>query len=156
MAASSANIPKSFILRTEFKQATFIRSIITDLPSALNWMAVHPAHRRLGIGTLLMDIGVSLADKHDVEAWMEASSMGRPLYEQHGFRSLFKISFDTTRNGATDGWRRCEHEMTPAPFYPMWRPKRGIWEIEGASVRMPWDLGAEETKNRKDGKNGSC
>ncbi|KAF2475866.1 uncharacterized protein BDR25DRAFT_379440 [Lindgomyces ingoldianus] len=112
---------------------------------ALNWMAVIPTHRRLGVGSLLMQHGIKRADSLSLECWLEASAMGRPLYEQFGFQSLFKIAFDTTRKNATDVWRKCEHEMTPAPFHAMWRPKQGVWEEEaegeGKEVKMPWELG---------------
>src|SRR5690242_8481550 len=93
-------------------------------------MAVHPSHRRHGVGSLLMQVGVTRADELEVEAWMEASSMGKPLYEKFGFRSLFRIGFDTERRDATDQWRRMQHEMTPGDFFPMWRPKKGVWESE--------------------------
>ncbi len=106
-------------------------------------MSVIPSHRRLGIGSLLMAAGVSRADELGVECWMEASDMGKPLYEKYDFRSLFKMAFDTGRKGVGDVWRKCEHELMPPPLFMMWRPKRGVWETEGKEVRMPWDLGAE-------------
>ncbi|KAF2656092.1 hypothetical protein K491DRAFT_628904 [Lophiostoma macrostomum CBS 122681] len=93
---------------------------------ALNWMAVHPSYRRLGIGTSLMRAGIATANAHDVEAWMEASAMGRPLYEKHGFTSVVEIQFRTEKDGASDIWRRCEHEMKPASVHAMWRPRKGI------------------------------
>ncbi|KAF2726801.1 hypothetical protein EJ04DRAFT_547525 [Polyplosphaeria fusca] len=111
---------------------------------ACNWMAVHPSHRRRGVGSLLVQIGVSRSDELKVETWLEASSMGKPLYENFGFRSLFKIAFDTEKRDATDQWRRAEHEITPPPIFPMWRPKQGLWEehIMGITkgVKMPWEL----------------
>lgn len=112
-------------------------------------MAVHPAHRRLGIGSLLMAAGTTRADSLNLECWMEASSMGKPLYENVGFRSLFKIAFDTDRKDASNVWRKCEREMTPPPFFAMWRPKGGMWDIYAADgerrgVKMPWELGVEQ------------
>jgi hypothetical protein len=106
-------------------------------------MAVDPDHRRRGVGTLLMAAGLELADKLNVETWMEASSMGRPLYENHGFRSLSCIAFDTEKPDASDVWRRCEHEITPQPCFAMWRPRQGLWEVEGLKVEMPWNLGPQ-------------
>ncbi|KAF2188671.1 hypothetical protein K469DRAFT_565438 [Zopfia rhizophila CBS 207.26] len=110
---------------------------------ALNWMAVLPTHRRHGIGSLLMQWGITHADHLQIEAWMEASAMGKPLYAKFGFRVLFKIAFDTEKRDVSDEWRKIEHEITPAPFCAMWRPKGGVWEIEGKGVRMPWQLGVE-------------
>lgn len=114
-----------------------------DVVPALNWMAVHPAHRLCGIGSLLMNAGIKKADNLNLECWLEGSNMGKPLYEKFGFRSLFKIAFDTEVSGASDEWRKCAHEMTPAAVFAMWRPKRGLWKLEnGQEVEMPWTLGA--------------
>ncbi|KAL5117129.1 hypothetical protein ACEQ8H_004954 [Pleosporales sp. CAS-2024a] len=109
---------------------------------ALNWLAVLPSHRLRGVGCLLMDVGVQRADELDLECWMEASGMGKPLYEKYKFQSLFHLAFDNQRPGASDEWRKCVHEMTPPPIFAMWRPKRGVWKSEsGDEVRMPWALG---------------
>ncbi|KAF2197265.1 hypothetical protein GQ43DRAFT_475600 [Delitschia confertaspora ATCC 74209] len=104
---------------------------------ALNWMAVVPAHRSHGVGSLLMERGIKIADEKGLEAWMEGSEMGKPLYEKFGFRTLFKMCFDTAKKDASADWRRMEHEMTPAPFHAMWRPAKGIWD----GSKMPWELG---------------
>lgn len=115
---------------------------------ALNWMAVHPAHRRCGIGSLLMEAGIQKADNLEVECWLEGSSMGKPLYEKFGFQSLFKIGFDTEKPGASDVWQKCAHEMTPAAVFAMWRPNRGQWTFEnGQEVGLPWTLGSQPVWN---------
>lgn len=111
-------------------------------------MAVHPAHRLCGIGSLLMKAGTKKADQLDLECWLEGSSMGKPLYEKFGFQSLLKVAFDTEVPGASDEWRKCAHEMTPAAVYAMWRPKQGIWRLEsGQEVRSPWSLSAQPVQN---------
>ena len=89
-----------------------------------------------------MNIGIQRADNLNLECWMEASAMGKPLYERFEFRPLLKIAFDNERPGASDEWRKCAHEMTPPPIFAMWRPKRGLWKSEdGREVKLPWDLG---------------
>ncbi|EUC44346.1 hypothetical protein COCMIDRAFT_6324 [Bipolaris oryzae ATCC 44560] len=108
---------------------------------ALNWMAVDPAHRLRGIGCLLMDVGVVRADELDVECWMEASAMGKPLYEKFGFQSLLKIAFDTEKPNASDEWRKSAHELTPAPIFAMWRPTKSSRQGSRGEVQMPWTLG---------------
>ncbi|KAF1995265.1 hypothetical protein P154DRAFT_624114 [Amniculicola lignicola CBS 123094] len=101
---------------------------------ALNWMAVHPSHRRCGIASMLMTAGLGDPIKDDKEAWMEASPMGKPLYEKFGFKALLKIDFDMTKTDPSNVWRKMQHEMTPGPIYLMWRPKRGAWDIK------PWAM----------------
>lgn len=113
----------------------------TDMVLALNWMAVTPDHRLRGIGSLLMNVGIMRADDLNLECWMEASSMGKPLYEKFGFQALLKLAFDTDLPGASDEWRKCAHEMTPQPVFAMWRLSSGKSEINGGEVKLPWALG---------------
>lgn len=103
-------------------------------------MAVRPEHRLRGIGSLLMKAGIARAVELDLECWMEASAMGKPLYERFGFQPLFKIAFDTEKPNASDEWRKCAHEMTPGPFFAMWRPKQSA--NAALEVTMPWSLGS--------------
>jgi GNAT superfamily N-acetyltransferase len=110
--------------------------------AALNWLAVIPSHRLRGVGSLLMDVGIGRADGLNLECWMEASTMGKPLYEKFGYQSLLKLAFDDERSDASDEWRKCAHELTPPPIFAMWRPKRGLWNSEdGKDVKRPWNLG---------------
>jgi hypothetical protein len=89
-----------------------------------------------------MKIGILRADKLDLECWMEASSMGKSLYEKFGYESLLKLDFDNKRPDAGDEWRKCAHEMTPPPIFAMWRPKQGQWKSEdGEDVKKPCNLG---------------
>jgi predicted N-acetyltransferase YhbS len=111
-------------------------------------MAVHPAHRLCGIGSQLMKAGIKKADNLNLECWLEGSDMGKPLYEKFGFQSLLKVAFDTELSGATDEWRRCAHEMTPAAVFAMWRPRQGVWRLEdGQDVGLPWTLGCQPVLN---------
>ena len=106
-------------------------------------MAVHPNHRRRGIGSLLMNIGILRADELNLECWMEASAMGKPLYQKFSFRTVNTIVLDTENSSSSDEWRRCAYEMTPKPIYAMWRPKQGEWKNGRGEVKLPWDLEVE-------------
>lgn len=114
---------------------------------ALNWMAVHPAYRQRGIGSLLMNAGIYQADQLDLECWMESSSMGKPLYAKFGFQSLIKLAFDDEEVCASDEWRKCAHELTPPPIFAMWRPKKTASALAARNmedIKMPWSLGVEK------------
>jgi GNAT superfamily N-acetyltransferase len=144
----SQDVPRLYFLKHVLQpqigrhsRALHMNCLSTPLtPPALNWMAVHPSHRHLGIGSLLMTVGISQADALNLECWMEASAMGKPLYEKFQFQSLLKIAFDNERPGASDEWRKCAHEITPPPVFAMWRPKRGLMS-KHEDRRWPWDLG---------------
>ncbi|KAI4947816.1 hypothetical protein J4E86_008332 [Alternaria arbusti] len=110
---------------------------------ALNWMAVDPAHRNRGVGSLLMHVGITRADGLDLECWMEASAMGKPLYDKFGFQSLLKIAFDNEKSEASDEWRKCAHELTPPPIFAMWRPNKSSGAGPQAGFQLPWSLGTK-------------
>ncbi len=112
-----------------------------DVPIALNWMAVDPDHRNRGVGSLLMHVGILRADGLDLECWMEASAMGKPLYAKFGFQSLLKIAFDNEEPEASDEWRKCAHELTPPPIFAMWRPKKSSGADPRGALHLPWSLG---------------
>lgn len=42
-------------------------------------------HRKKGYGTALVQYGNDLADKLGVECYLDASDMGRPVYEANGY-----------------------------------------------------------------------
>jgi hypothetical protein len=90
-----------------------------------------------------MEIGILQADKLNLECWMEASSMGKPLYEKFGFQSLTEITFDTDAPGTSDEWRRYAHEMTPQSVFAMWRPRAKHRTDAQGEIQMPWVLGTE-------------
>lgn len=90
-----------------------------------------------------MQVGITKADELRLECWMEASDMGKPLYEKFGFESLLRVAFDCEKPNASDEWRKCAHEMTPPPVFAMWRPKEGVRIAGQGEVKMPWALGVE-------------
>lgn len=50
--------------------------------------AVHPEHQRRGIGKLLMEYGMRIAEQADLPIYTEASQAAISLYEKLGFRRL--------------------------------------------------------------------
>ena len=85
-------------------------------------MSVLPAHRGRGVGGLLMAWGNSFADERNCQCWMEATETGKRLYERWGYSVLFKVCVEASKDDAGLLWRKLQREMTPEPFYAMWRP----------------------------------
>ncbi|CAN9079198.1 unnamed protein product [Alternaria alternata] len=69
--------------------------------------------------------------------------MGKPLYDKFGFQSLLKVAFDNEDSEASDEWRKCAHEMTPAPIFAMWRPKKSNGANSQGGFNLPWALGTQ-------------
>ncbi|CAN9113244.1 unnamed protein product [Alternaria alternata] len=69
--------------------------------------------------------------------------MGKPLYDKFGFQSLLKVAFDNEDSEASDEWRKCAHEMTPAPIFAMWRSKKSNGANSQGGFNLPWALGTQ-------------
>ncbi|KAI1337259.1 acyl-CoA N-acyltransferase [Xylariaceae sp. FL0016] len=55
-------------------------------------MAVHPDYQRRGIGRLLMQWGIDMAEKLGLPIYLEATDAGFPLYKSMGFERLTHVS----------------------------------------------------------------
>jgi GNAT superfamily N-acetyltransferase len=49
-------------------------------------MFTDPKHQRRGVGTKLLKWGVERADEMGAEMFLEATQIGRHMYEQNGFQ----------------------------------------------------------------------
>ncbi|GAB7358565.1 hypothetical protein MBLNU230_g2626t1 [Neophaeotheca triangularis] len=60
----------------------------------LSMLATLPSHQNLGAGTKLLEAIVAEADAKGLEVYLEATEVGRPLYEKFGFEKRGEIVFD--------------------------------------------------------------
>ena len=66
-----------------------------------------------------MDWGLKMADERGLEAWLDASEFGAPLYEKYGFR---KIGVNPVRpvpgrelsGQGKEVWEACERDLRVA------------------------------------------
>lgn len=82
-------------------------------------LGVLPEYRRKGVGTMLMRWGVEMADELGLEGYLEATMMGKPLYEKFGFQVVDKVRYDMGKYGK-EGWDET---------VVMLRPKKGMERI---------------------------
>lgn len=68
----------------------------------LDTLVTHPEHHRRGAGGMLVAWGCAEADKRGVEAYLEASIMGAPLYERFGFRAVKRVGVDLREFGGDE------------------------------------------------------
>ncbi|KAK0127842.1 hypothetical protein ONS96_007343 [Cadophora gregata f. sp. sojae] len=61
------------------------RRYMTGPCAVLDICFTHPLYQKLGAGKLLVEYGVAEADRRGVPAWVEASILGKGLYEKYGF-----------------------------------------------------------------------
>jgi predicted N-acetyltransferase YhbS len=56
-----------------------------DKVLGLGILATHPGYRKLGFASQLIQWGCDEADKAGLECFLNASKLGKPLYEKHGY-----------------------------------------------------------------------
>lgn len=78
---------------------------------------MHPEHRRRGVGSMMVEWGVTKADKMGVESFLEASFIARPLYEKFGFVVVTTEEADTTIEKPNKNWKSLEQRFLPYKWY---------------------------------------
>ena len=101
----------------------------------VNACFVLASHRRRGAGRLIMEWGTKLADKLNLESFVESTDDGCALYKAHGFVVVDHILLDPEVKRPSEEWKRLKKEVAPRPFpiVFMWRPKGGKFE-DGKTV----------------------
>ncbi|KAF2729582.1 hypothetical protein EJ04DRAFT_502097 [Polyplosphaeria fusca] len=97
---------------------------------------VHPDYRLKGVGTLLTTWGVEKADELQIESFIEASDMGRGLYQRFGFVVVSTDHANAERESPPEQWEALTKKFLPYFWHCMWRPVGGNF-IEG-ETKMPW------------------
>lgn len=67
----------------------------------LETLVTLPQHERRGAGSMLVRWGCERADEAGVEAFLEASPTGAPLYARFGFQRVKEVAFDLRKWGGT-------------------------------------------------------
>lgn len=102
----------------------------------LNMCFVHPDHRRRGAASLLVEWGTKKADEMGVEAFIESTDDGKPLYERYGFANMNEFYLKPTKPDPGEDWKKLEKDLGSIHGYFMWRPIGGKYEA-GKTV-IPW------------------
>jgi GNAT superfamily N-acetyltransferase len=69
---------------------------------SLDTLVTLPKHERRGAGSMLVRWGCEKADEAGVEAYLEASPLGVPLYSRHGFERVRDVELDLRKWGGTE------------------------------------------------------
>lgn len=113
------------------------RGVLISQCSDLNILFTHPEHRNRGAGSLLVDWGVRKADESGVEAYVEASTMGKPVYEKYGFVVVDVLEMKFENPNPSEEWKRFVQRLQAESPALMWRPIGGKYEA-GKTI-IPWE-----------------
>ncbi|KAI1809054.1 hypothetical protein GGS20DRAFT_573742 [Poronia punctata] len=97
----------------------------------------HPMYRRKGVGQRFMDWGMAKADEMGVEMFLDATPVGKPLYDVNGFVEVENNIILPRTENPDDAWKATEKKTGHSTWYLMWRPIGGNYE-EGKTAK-PWE-----------------
>ncbi|KAI1120829.1 hypothetical protein F5Y10DRAFT_257622 [Nemania abortiva] len=92
-----------------------------------------PAYRRRGVAQQFMTWGMEKADKMGVEMFLDATTVGIPLYEANKFVCVKENIITPETKTPNEGWKKMESQVGTVPLYLMWRPINGNY-VEGETV----------------------
>ncbi|RDW81571.1 uncharacterized protein DSM5745_05128 [Aspergillus mulundensis] len=137
------------ILQSPLPYPTISTEPVSNCLIVLHIAFTLPSYRHRGLGRMFMDWGIRIADERGLEAWLDASEFGVPLYEKFGFRRVLVNKVRpvperelTDREKAE--WEECERVMLPIEYTVMWRPRRGDHPYEERKMVLPWEEGKRD------------
>ncbi|KAI0156511.1 acyl-CoA N-acyltransferase [Xylariaceae sp. FL1272] len=81
----------------------------------------HPDYRGQGIGQKIMEWGFRQADDLGLDIFLDATPVGKPLYDRNGFVSVEENVTDIAANGFDDQWDEMAETVGPFTFWLMLR-----------------------------------
>jgi hypothetical protein len=86
---------------------------------------------------MFMNWGMAKADEMGVEMFLDATPVGRPLYDTNGFIVVEENVIAPQTDHPDNAWKVTEQKTGHSRWLLMWRPPGGNYE-EGKTVK-PWE-----------------
>lgn len=89
----------------------------------LNILFTHPEHRGKGVASLVMEWGLERADELGLETYIEATDVGKPVYEKFGFDAIEMSELHLEKQTTEEG-KKVEADLLPLQWWSMRRPAK--------------------------------
>lgn len=89
----------------------------------LNILFTHPEHRGKGVASLVMKWGLEHADELGLETYIEATDVGKPVYEKFGFDAIEMSELHLEKQTTEEG-KKVEADLLPLQWWSMRRPAK--------------------------------
>ena len=84
-----------------------------------------------------MEWGLRIAQEMGLEVYLDASDIGKPLYQKYGFVEVGRTDLQPTDRRDSAEWEELEKKLPPFHTSHMWKPAGAQCE-EGVTVK-PWE-----------------
>ncbi|TGJ81244.1 hypothetical protein E0Z10_g7523 [Xylaria hypoxylon] len=92
-----------------------------------------PAYRRRGVAQQFMSWGMNKADELGVEMFLDATPVGKPLYEANQFACIKENIIIPETETPDEAWKKIDSQVGTVTFHLMWRPIHGNY-VEGKTM----------------------
>jgi hypothetical protein len=72
---------------------------------------------------MLLMWGLETAKRLNLEFWLNASPLGKPLYEKYGFKLVERNHVIPKTDHPDEKWKQIEADMGEVVFWTMWLPQ---------------------------------
>lgn len=69
---------------------------------ALEYLTTHPDYWRQGVGSMLVQSGLRVADQYGIKTYVMSEPAGLKVYLNHGFRVVDEITVEYAKFGGTE------------------------------------------------------
>ncbi|OJJ66004.1 hypothetical protein ASPBRDRAFT_189481 [Aspergillus brasiliensis CBS 101740] len=73
----------------------------------LEYLTTHPDYWRQGVGSMLVQSGLRVADQYGIKTYVMSEPAGLKVYLNHGFKVVDEVAVDYTRFGGTEPTVHC-------------------------------------------------
>ncbi|KAI1109205.1 hypothetical protein F5Y14DRAFT_458482 [Nemania sp. NC0429] len=116
------------------RQYSIPRALVGQKPQVYLFIIfTRPDYRHKGVAQQFMSWGVNKADQLGVEMFLDATPMGKPLYEANNFVLIKENIIAPETNTPDESWKKLKSQVGKVPFYLMWRPVNGVY-VEGKTI----------------------
>ena len=86
---------------------------------------------------MLLKWGIDEAKRLDVEFWLNATSLGVPLYKKHGLEIVEENPVIPKTDHPDEKWNEIEKEIGKLVFWTMWLPRES--QVKDGAIVRPWE-----------------
>ncbi|KAI0378543.1 hypothetical protein F5Y04DRAFT_283772 [Hypomontagnella monticulosa] len=125
---------KAFAEKLLTELRTFTMERMSRPHVELQQLFVHPNHRKMGAGRLLVNWGKQIADELGLESCIEAVPFAVPAYERFGYGNVEELNPNLDIPNPSAKWKK--YAADDSRVFLMWRPAGR--DYRAGEDRAPW------------------
>jgi hypothetical protein len=102
-----------------------VKSFTDNVVTVISYCVTRPTHRHMGVGTMMMEWGLKVADKMALPVFVESTEDGEKFYEKNDFKVIESLILDASIPNQGREFEQVRKRLMPVPYFVMARPLGG-------------------------------